>query len=255
MKVLSIFLPLLLMVFISCGKKKSTTGNNKPTTTTVEDKTTAMLASVEAEDIAFETFYGRGKISYNDGKVSITGGIKLKIQSGEKIWLSANKFGIEGVRALITRDSVRYLNRLERSYLVAPLSLLEETYNIPADYDDVEAFLMGNSIFKENSTLLTSAEDIIIETLFDFNKMKEYISTDSLRIKKIEALDNKERKVTTDFSNFTAEPVGLFSTTRQIKAIDKSKTVNASLDFTKRTWNEDISMPFDVPSSYKRLSY
>lgn len=43
----------------------------------------------------------------------------VRMQADSALWLTVRKFGFEGARALVTRDSVTLLNRLEREFLLA----------------------------------------------------------------------------------------------------------------------------------------
>ena len=68
----------------------------------------------------------------------------LRMRRDSTIWISASALmGIENLRALITRDSVVLINRMEQTYLAEPLSVMEETLGTPS-LQELQSMLLGN---------------------------------------------------------------------------------------------------------------
>ena len=72
--------------------------------------------------------------------------IKLKAKRDEKILLSISKINIPLGRVLLTPDSVRYVNYIERNYFVDDYAFLRRIFNMDLDFYTVQS-LISNDLF------------------------------------------------------------------------------------------------------------
>ena len=75
------------------------------------------------------------------------------------MWLNVKKFGLEAARALVTRDSVFILNRLEKSYSARGLESLQRQYSLPAGFDLLQSLLLASPWFFSDITLESDIKD------------------------------------------------------------------------------------------------
>lgn len=59
------------------------------------------------------------------------------------LWLNIRKFGLEAVRALVTKDSVFVLNRLDKTYSARGLESLQRQYSLPAGFELMQSMLLA----------------------------------------------------------------------------------------------------------------
>lgn len=80
-------------------------------------------------------------ISYEqkDKKQEFRGSVRILKDS--IIWLSISKMGIEGVRVKLTPDSVFFIDRLHREYMMTDYSYLNKRFNLELDYYLVQSIL------------------------------------------------------------------------------------------------------------------
>jgi hypothetical protein len=84
-----------------------------------------------------------GNVVWENRSQNISG--SLRIQKDEAIYVSiAPILGIEVVRALVTPDSVKIVNRLESSYYLGDINLLNRMFNTDIDFYMLQALFMGN---------------------------------------------------------------------------------------------------------------
>ena len=103
------------------------------------------------------------------GKIEIDGedtpvSANLRIRKDSVIWLSVSALlGIEVARIQITPDSLKLMNRINKTYWVGDFEDLEASYGVPAKYKQLEQVLVGQislenckmrSIVSENKYLL-----------------------------------------------------------------------------------------------------
>ena len=64
------------------------------------------------------------------------------------IWLSANAIlGIEAMRVLITRDSVKLLDKLNKVYTARSVDYLQDLTSLPLDLPTLQDLIIGNAVF------------------------------------------------------------------------------------------------------------
>lgn len=122
-----------LFVLAACGRK------------TVSTRGIPVADELTIQDIDFDYLTSSSKIRYrNDGEnVSATANIRVKKDS--VIWISVTPgFGIEAARGLITRDSVSFINRLDKEYSTYSFAELSNKFNFDLNYDLLQAVLVGD---------------------------------------------------------------------------------------------------------------
>ncbi len=88
-------------------------------------------------------------ISQEKSKSDLKGILRMKKDS--IIWLSISPaLGIEVLRVEMTQDSVKVINRLNKTYLAGNYQMVEKLVNTTIDYSIVEALLLGNDLSQYN---------------------------------------------------------------------------------------------------------
>ena len=72
------------------------------------------------------------------------------------IWLSVNwALGIEALRVLIDKDSVRILYKMDKEYQVRSLEYLTEVAALPLDLHALQEIIIGNPVFLDSTNLVS----------------------------------------------------------------------------------------------------
>ncbi|MFW5822065.1 MAG: DUF4292 domain-containing protein [Tangfeifania sp.] len=116
--------------------------------------------------------------------------IRLQAQKDEKILVSISKINIPVGRVLLTPDSVKYVNYIDRNYFVDDYTYLSSFLNIDLDFESVQSILSNNAFSYRNDnrnkdfrTFETSVEDGLY--LLQSEKGR--------KIKKLEGAGNKQK--------------------------------------------------------------
>src|SRR5215204_182640 len=141
-----LFFIAMISLFTSCrssraigravGKKDSTVVAAKISDTPKSDTQQIIqntLQQMQNNRIAFKTFNAKLGVDYKgiDGKGHDVNA-NIKMYKDSAIWVSVNAIlGIEAMRLLITKDSVKLLNKLEKTYAARGISFLHETTSLP----------------------------------------------------------------------------------------------------------------------------
>ena len=223
----------------------------------------------------------------NNGKGGSLRGI-MTILNDSAIFISANKISVPIAKVLITPDSVKLVNYLQKNYIASDITQLSDVYNLNldfwtlqnilsykpfADYNDHKSNQYNDFIsYTENGNyVLQSAKNRKIEKILNkTEKNKElrprflsdyqiiqriYINPHNFLVETVSLIDYTEgREVWIRFSEFQNCESKIFP--RKIKVIAKKigNVMEIDLSFGKITLNSNEKIIFNIPNKYQSLS-
>ncbi|HMU45244.1 MAG TPA: DUF4292 domain-containing protein [Chitinophagaceae bacterium] len=213
--------------------------------------------AIQNNQINFKTFSAKIDVDYEDeGGKNYNVNAHLRMYKDSVIWVSVTAIlGIEGLRALITKDSVKLLDKQNKVYTARSVSYLQDVTALPLTLSSLQELLIGNPIFL-NSNIVSfsrSAGTISLLCLGDFFKNLYTISDkDKLPVssKLDDADDKRNRTCYLTYDDFENKK-GLFFSTKRSISISEKNTLSIKLDFRQYDFNETLSFPFSVPKNYK----
>lgn len=98
-------------------------------------------ANVLGYNYRYASYKFSAEYSKNGEQSSLSG--LLRIERDSTIWLSLRSFNIEGVRALIQRDTIKVIDRINSVYYEEDIAALAKIVNISIGFDELQAILMN----------------------------------------------------------------------------------------------------------------
>jgi len=208
--------------------------------------------------IEFETFSAKINTDYQgtDGK-KYDVNVFIRMKKDSVIWVSVNgALGIEGMRVLIDKDSVRILNKLDKEYQVRSIAYLQEVAALPLDLRTVQELIIGNPVFLDTNIVSYTTEGNNISLLNEgqwFRHLLSMNNNDHLVLhSKLDDIDPlRSRTCFLNYSDYETKNGVKFSTNRTISVTEKTQ-LDIKLNFKQYEFNETLSYPFSVPKNYKR---
>lgn len=219
-------------------------------------------AAVRSTNTSFLFLNAKGKAQVNLKGNKQSANLALRMRRDSIIWVSGSLVGIEGVRAVLTPDSVRVLNRLEKTYFSGGYDYLSKLLNVPVSFAQMQAILLGDYLPAPTGTTpkITQEEagrqrvsyplaDVLVERL---------LQAGTGRVEQLKVSDPaSKRDLTVDYSDFKPleEAGGLpFANSVSIQAQQPSSgIVTAAINYSKvNVGRERLAFPFAVPKGYKR---
>lgn len=206
------------------------------------------------------SFSGKMDIDYvdGDGKKTNANG-QIRILSDSIVWASItfpDYLGVEGVRALITRDSVRLINKRDKVYLVRSIAYLRELTGLPLDLSSLQDLFLGNPLFFDSTlsaysqapgSILLSGTNAFFTVLFTIGETDKLLQS-----AKFDDLDQvRNRNSFLQYNEYENKAGFPFSLRRNI-AVSEKKKLNVEIRYKQYTFNETLSFPFSVPKNYRR---
>ena len=260
---------ILMLGMASCKptKKIQTAINTKKDTTTTAVVDHAKEDSIQfikdtyhtilANHINYKTFSAKIDVDYidaDDKRYNVN--VFLRMLKDSIIWVDIHAFlGIEALKARITRDSVRILDKQNRLYTARSIEYLKEVSQLPVDLSTLQDLLIGNAMFLDSNIVSYSKFDNSISLLSIGKVFKNLITLNEdklvqrIKLDDLDELRNRTGDLTyDDYEN----KFGVnFSKTRKITFAEKKK-LDLRLQFKQYNFNEDLTFPFSIPKNYKR---
>ena len=172
-------------------------------------------------------------------------GISIRVRKDSLIWASvAAPFGIELFRAVLTKDSVYYINRTNKTYFVKPIAHISKIIKTDIAFNEIQQMIIANpkivkkkySFDRINNDFMLSTQDYIY-TISNFYRIRQGVLID------------KENSLIYTYSNFSFEN----DFPEQLELIVKSSSendLNLKLNYSKVVFDQQQQTPFKIPSSY-----
>lgn len=258
---------LALALFLgACKSRKKTIGEKviaKPLS-----EVDSVFFAMKAAEFQFDWLKAKfaGIYTVDDKKQNFSGQFRLRKDS--LIWCSITVMNIEVARALVTPDSVKLLNRLNKTYFASNMDYLNAQLNTDIDFDMLQSLILGNDIpyYETDKFELEVKNDFYQLSTIGRGKLKRYIKTEDdlskvlvqkMNIDKntnrivqqnLRQLRNPNKKVVAHYSEFQ-DIEGLFPGKVELKFIG-TKDIIINFNFSKIEKDIPFTFPFKVPSKY-----
>ncbi len=192
--------------------------------------------------IDFTTFSAKVKIEYEGKENSDQATAYIRIQKDSLIWISlTGALGIEGIRVMIKRDSVRLMNKLQKTVQYRSITYLQELTEVPFDFYNLQDLIVGNPVFLDSNIVSYQNNNNELLVLMVGNIFKHLITLENndfkvlhSKLDDIDATRNRTADITyDDYENASSFN---FSTKRKITIAEKSK-LDINLDFKSYNFN------------------
>ncbi|TSA24702.1 MAG: DUF4292 domain-containing protein [Bacteroidetes bacterium] len=231
-----------------------------------------LFSKLKEHELQYTWFNARFSAEYQNAKQKQSFSGQIRIKKDTLIWLSLSVMGLEGMRLMITQDSIKYINRLNSTYLIGDWYDLNKFLNTNIEYDILQSFLIGNDIsFYEDGKFKASVDkDEYKLSTASRRKIKKYVrkheDESNILIQniwldpvtfKITRADVKEIrrdniKLDATYSSFEMIGVQLFPRD-MIYQISAENKILVDVSFSRINIDEPMQFPFKIPGSFTRV--
>lgn len=213
---------------------------------------------LDSNRLDFRTFTAKVNIDYRggDGK-NYNVNATLRMYHDSAIWVSANALlGIEAMRVLITKDSVKLLDKLNKVYTARSVDYLQEVTALPLDLYTLQDLIVGNVVFADTNIIAYSQRGNEVSLLSIGAWFKNLLTVDAgdkrLIRSKLDDVDlARSRTADLTYDSYETKEGFLFASKRTITVSEKSR-LDIKLDFRQYEKNTEVSFPFSIPRNYDR---
>lgn len=253
------YLIIVLSIFIisSCKSGKGLIGKKDPNRATRE-----MLTNISAERVQYETISINGRANIDASKQGLKIGVsyRMSMYADSLIWLRISKFGLEGMRALVTKDSIFVIDRTNNQVHISDFSLAEEYTGLKADLGILQDLFLGNlNVIPGINNMQANGKEGDLTTVTGAKAGTQFNYKVDDQLKKLIVMEaiNVAQKLhsQTTYSDFESYGNTQMPQATKIQVIAPDEM---TLDFKHRKVEVNpakISFKFSIPESYERVVY
>lgn len=201
-------------------------------------------------------------ITIKDGEVSKSVKTKVSIQKGDFIFVNINILGIELGRAEITPDSIKIINRIEKTYYFNKLEEINSILKLNLAYNQIENLILkglileGNESFKKFKSHIAENNDyyIYVYKKSGIPDITSYFFKDSFQEYKLEIGNNlSDVHLVATFMNYH----DLNTYPKEINVTFKRQEYRAEvkIEIGKISNNKIGNRSFDVNNKYREIEF
>ena len=223
-----------------------------------------ILREVEDNKFEFDKFETKFNVKVEGiSNIGLKG--QLRMQNDSVIWISLSlKMGIELGRVMITEDSVKLINRTEKTYFAESIENFKERLPSEATISFLQDVLVGNGIqlsnddkfkvtIEENNYKLTSDRNTFWVKPKTFKLKSCQLSTVPEPVEGSRHFDKlSDRIVIINYDNFQ-EINGKLLPTKIILETDSDFNINIEIDYSEIKVGEKVEFPFNISKKYSRI--
>ena len=273
----------LILLFTSCKSIKNSTSTSELKNLTPKQ----LVRKVSNSNSKFKTFQSKAKLKLNNSGKKKSYGVNIRIKKNKAVWLSSAA-GI--VRALLTKDSIYYYNKLEKNYFISDYKNIENILGLNLTYDMVENLLLSEPIIKikrsdYNKEMSNKNKSYVFNWDFNaitglqsnegsvnlpldfqgFYKINPYNFKLDLCSFKVKNSSDRFSTYQIVYDNFIKVKNQYFSSTIRIEDSNFASNINDStiikatltnqvnVDLKSIKLNNKFKLPFKIPSNYKKI--
>jgi len=271
----SLALTIILSVVFSCKSKQKVQNQIVVPPITAEeaiiaDSPDSLLGAINNANAPLQWFSAKVDANTNVDNQSNSFNANLRMKIDSAIWMSISPaLGIEVARAYITRDSLKFINRINGTYFSGNYAYLNNLLQIELNFNMIQSILIGNAYLHYTVENYVSAKDeqgLILSTLKK-RKIRRgselelpqiltqeiWYSPSHKKIIRMEMQDYRPiRKFSVVYPSFATEQE-IKVPARMLIQAQAEKQVSIDLSFSRITVNQELNLPFSIPKNYEQI--
>ncbi|MEG2514238.1 MAG: DUF4292 domain-containing protein [Bacteroidaceae bacterium] len=257
--VYTLFIVILVGCFTSCKSTKQLSGgvdNNK--------EEMSYMEKVIASTPNIESLSSKMKLSIRTGGKDISVNGTLKMKANEVIQLSVAPFlGIEVAKIEITKDSILFLDRMNKQYVYLPISALSSLVDTDMDFYTLQSlffnqlFLPGNRCVTSNDVAAFTVQKEETQSLIQIKKAKmfdyRFVTTvDASQLVESSIMRNGQG-LNWKYTNFQTLAGRNFPTVMNLSVAVGKQKIDAEISLSRLTGDSNWSIRTDIPRKYTQI--
>jgi len=174
------------------------------------------------------------------------------------LWVNVKKLGIEAMRALVTKDSVYLINRLDKTYSVRGLGSLQRQYSLPEGFPLLQTAVLASAWFFPDISLQSDIKEELhrLSGSSEHSGAEYRLEEGSFYLRSETFVQQRDaRSLTLGFGEYKKLPgAGLFPYLRSIEAYSpETGALRLEFELSDVEVNIPKNYKFEIPEHYERI--
>jgi hypothetical protein len=227
--------------------------------TTTTSSSTFTRDELKIDEVQFDYLTIRSKIKFEEAGNSKNATALIRMKKDSIIWFNlSGTLGMQGLRGILTADSILMVNRVEKEYYAMSYKDLSKDFNFAIDYDLIQAMILGEMPKGEQDgeSITKEGERYIIHQSFGDKYVDNYINADTRKVTEVNVTEvGTENSLKLLYGDFQDVDTNLFPNSSYVSLIHTNEfgelETNVTLDHNKVSFSDKaLNFPFSVPKKY-----
>lgn len=258
-----LLLLVLVIAFSGCKQKKELAKANVLNRIDYQ----VLRDSVKANEADFDMLSVRVKVGFKTSKMSDSFKMHVRMKKDSLIWISATYYKVEVARFILRPDSVYMMDRKNHKYYIGDYSFIQEKFQVPFDFNSLQAVLLGNSLNVDNSDKVRnySARGRHVISALKVQEVKDttvrkgpikrvysmWVNPNDFRITKTKITESKSKKgMEIAYADWRDVAGFALPHKAEMKVTDKEEML-FSTEYLKVTTETELTFPFKISDKYE----
>lgn len=248
---------IILLVFTACKSSKTTIDANA-----IAKKMSSKKVAKKhvANNFDKETIDAKLRVKFKNNKENQSFSVRMKIKKDEVIYLKGSKI-ISLFKAKITPSKVSYYSPYAKNYFEGDYSLIKDFLGTDITFEELQNIFLGQAKIEnkgrdydveivDNQYKLSPEEQPALFDKFFF------VNASHFKLDKHSLInESKNQRLDISYPKYLQKDGEVFPENIVLNVKENNKFTNLNITVKSVNFNTDLSMPFKIPSGYKKLNF
>ncbi len=258
------FVFIMLILLFGCKSKQKLSPNLYPNCKYGNYTKSDLELKLDSSSMDFSWMKIKTKVDVEFENKNNSFQLQLRIKNDSLVFAKISKSGIAGIRILTTKDSVFYVDKLNKQYYEGVYSDIEKLINISIPFQFLQNLFLGEPTFLyEDDGQKKVVEPFIEYSSNVFNQAEKYsafyqiqsFTCDSLKLRKVGFKDWKTKKEI-EVNYQKKSDINGYSLNKKIelKGSQENKPfILANIELKRVKTFNDLTAPLEIPDDYTKM--
>lgn len=219
------------------------------------------LDDLDVHQLDFNYLTIKSKIELDEQHKTTKATVQLRLKKDSVIWFNlSGTLGVQGMRGLVTKDSVYIINRVNKEYSIYSFDDVSKEFNFPIDFELIQSMIVGNMPKgnQKGQMVKKQANQYIIRQNFGDILIDNYVNSSVMKLTEVQvtekATENSLKLLYKNFGDLNGQafPYSAFVSLTHYNEFGELHT-ELVIDHQKvETEDKPLKFPFNIPKKYVR---
>jgi len=211
------------------------------------------------ENIDFDYLTIKSKIIFKETHKTTKAGALMRIKKDSVIWFNlTGALGVQGVRGIITKDSVKIINRVDKTYYLYDFEEVSKEFKFPIDFNLIQSMIVGDmpKPLDDSNSIRKNGERFVIKQDIEDIRIINYVNQQTMKLEEVNVTeketDNSLKLLYKDFKNVNEQglPFAIFISLLHHNEFGVIETQLNIAHIKAEASDKPLRFPFSIPKKY-----